>query len=518
VADLIHEKAAPHYILHARLGAGGMAVVHAGTMVTSAGKRRVAIKRLLEKNQLDEDAAERIVAEARLVFQLNHANICQVLDLGSNEEGTFIVMDLVDGLDLKSLLKDLSQNGHVLDVPIAIHVAREIAQALDYAHRRTDDEGRPLQLVHGDVAPANVLLSVEGEVKLTDFGIARALRAHAPGNELRGGTPGFMAPEASDSVTDERADIYSLGVTLYVALGGKSPRQGIDLDGLRAARSELAGELVDIIARATAERREARYGSAAEMARALSAHLARRYPDFVPSALADVVRAAKRATPAAKPELQAPAEMTLVSVAHSRGFTLARSQTVDASSAERPRTRTVDGPRTRTAHKQPARRPSWLLPALAAPPFALLGFWLVTIATKQPPPPPVIVQPKAEPAPEPAPTPTPTPAPEPAPVAASTPSAAPPTTAVRVKSQLPKKAATKAAPAAAIGFLEIDSAPWGAVYVDGKKVWDRTPVTRLPTPVGPHRVTIYSPERGTHSPPQSVRVQEGKVRVLGFLW
>src|SRR5438128_909726 len=96
----------PRYLLHEPLGAGGMAVVCRGTLVGPAGRRRVAIKRLAGSGQ-DEKARQRIIAEAKLVFQLTHANICQVFDLGTNDQGTFMVMELVDGLDLRTLLRRL---------------------------------------------------------------------------------------------------------------------------------------------------------------------------------------------------------------------------------------------------------------------------------------------------------------------------------------------------------------------------------------------------------------------------
>src|SRR5262249_28286774 len=146
-----------------------------------------------------------------------------------------------------------------LDPACAVHIAREVAQALHYAHRRTDTEGRALMLVHGDVTPRNVLLSEEGEVKLADFGIARALPATAPWSHTRGGTPGFTAPEVSSGAIDHRADIYSLGATLYCALGGTiSPT--IELAALR--KHKIPDDLIEIVARATAAAAQDRFLSA----------------------------------------------------------------------------------------------------------------------------------------------------------------------------------------------------------------------------------------------------------------
>src|SRR4029079_19609495 len=128
-----------------------MGVVHLGTMVGPAGERPIALKQLGKKHEASPEATERIVAEARLVFQLTHPNICQVLDLAINDEGTFIVMEYVDGCDLKTLLGRGAGEIAPLEVAAAVYIAREVADALDYAHRRKGDAGQALWLVHGDV-------------------------------------------------------------------------------------------------------------------------------------------------------------------------------------------------------------------------------------------------------------------------------------------------------------------------------------------------------------------------------
>jgi serine/threonine protein kinase len=277
------------YVVHQRLGAGGMGVVHLGTMISPAGRRRVAIKRLIDHGAPDAEARARMVAEAQLVFQLTHGSICQVLDLAENEQGTFIVMELVDGVDLRTLTRSLRTQGRFLDLGSALHIAREIARALDYAHRRVGEDGRRLWLVHGDVTPQNVLLSREGEVKLADFGVARARGTLAPGNQVAGGTPGFMAPETSTGGGDSRSDVYALGITLYVVLSGKSPERGLELEELERVNPAVTGQIVRIIQRATARRPEDRFASAAELEEALSIPFSRIVPPFTPSALGRLV-------------------------------------------------------------------------------------------------------------------------------------------------------------------------------------------------------------------------------------
>ncbi len=204
---VITRQGAQDVVLHDLLGRGGMAVVYRGTQVTPAGTRTVAIKRIADRGGKEE--TDRLVSEGQLVFRLNHANICQVLDLAVTAEGTFLIMEYVDGTDLARMIAHAADAGQPLDVAFAVYAARETARALDYAHRRTDDRGRALLLIHGDVTPQNILISREGEVKLSDFGIARSFGNSAPGNNLsRAGTPYFIAPEVMEAGSDRRADVY----------------------------------------------------------------------------------------------------------------------------------------------------------------------------------------------------------------------------------------------------------------------------------------------------------------------
>src|SRR5690606_25370936 len=279
----------PRYLVHQRLAAGGMGEVYLGTMMSPAGRRWVAVKRLASERLRDSEAAARLIAEARLGFQLTHANICQVLDLVVEEAGTYIIMEYVRGLDLRALLRGLRDQRRQLDAASALYVAREVARALDYAHRQTGEDGRMLHVEYGDVTPQNVLLSLEGEVKLADFGIARALGTAAPGTDVRGGTYGYMAPEILTGAFDHRADLFSLGATLHAALTGEPPAAPGATGALRA-RQDVPPDLVAVIERATAFDPRDRYLSAGEMEQALAFELARRHPGFTPSALSTVVR------------------------------------------------------------------------------------------------------------------------------------------------------------------------------------------------------------------------------------
>jgi serine/threonine-protein kinase len=499
---------APKYLLHDLLGKGGMGAVYLGTLVGPAGERKVAIKKLLAA----EDAPQ-LISEGRLVFRLTHTNICQVLDLAAGDDGVFMVMEYVEGLDLHSLLK---ARGSSLDVASAVYVAREVVRGLGYAHRRVDDAGRPLQLVHGDVTPRNILISCEGEVKLADFGIARALHTIAPGNWVVGGTPGFMAPEvASGGDADPRADLYSLGVTLYVALGGTVAK---------GERGDLRGLTIDpdlgrILERVMSTHPNDRFASASALEQELSFLLARRHPAFTPEVLGNLVRTHRSREPVAGPE----ATMTLASVMSASELTIRVKDPVAAAEPEAPAigTRPVGPPK--------ARGRGVLATGIALAAVAGIAFAIYARAPKAaasftpppsstPPPPPIHAESVAPLLP----------APEPIPAAPSivTAAAAPapkprPAPAHREKVQPVRAASAPPGPASdsrAMGYLSVEARPWGQLFVDGKKVADQTPVYRLPVASGAHRVTVFNPAKRQHSPPQNIVITPGQNGVLGFRW
>ncbi len=484
------------YTVYHQLGSGGMGVVHFGSMVTPAGTRNVAIKQLVARRE-SEEAAERMVAEARLVFQLNHANICQVLDLATSESGTFIVMEYVDGCDLHSLL-----GRQQLDVPAAVYVAREIARALDYAHRRKDADGNPLFLVHGDVTPKNILLSREGEVKLADFGIARALGTHAPGNLMVGGTPGFIAPEAQRGSLDQRSDVYALGVTLYAALGGKPST--IDLRTL--ADRSVTAELVAIVERATAASPQDRYSTASDLERALGLHIGHKFPSFSPSAIGQLVQAH-----IAQPEKFDERSLTLVSLTQIGGATTLPGR---ASSPAEP---AVFERTQRAAPKGRSKAPSvWRFAAIGASLIGLVvALTVLRLRPQQleaaravaPAPPPISVAAPSGSASDPQPPPLPT---------AETSEPKAPT---RAKHGSPRKP-VQSQPSANtdLGYLTVNADPWGAVFVDGKKMVDATPAYRMPIAAGTHRISVGSAARKQRAPERVVQIRKGELSKVGFQW
>ncbi|WP_083681796.1 serine/threonine-protein kinase [Archangium sp. Cb G35] len=208
------------YFLHERLGVGGMAEVFRATYSPEGGfEKVVAIKRILPAYAEDEDFVTLFRREAELGSLLNHPNLIQVLDVGRFKDTYFMAMEYIDGLSLRELLKSHGP----LPPEVVAYIGAELGDALDYVHRRTSSNGVPLRLVHRDVNPPNILLSRIGEVKLGDFGVARAgIHVRLTQADRVRGKLGYLAPEqARGEPFDGRADLFALGATLHEALTGQ---------------------------------------------------------------------------------------------------------------------------------------------------------------------------------------------------------------------------------------------------------------------------------------------------------
>ncbi len=269
------------YQLLELVGRGGMAeVFKAKARGVEGFEKIVVIKRILPELANNRRFVELFVQEAKLAVLLSHANIVQVFDLGREAETYFIAMEHIAGYDLARVLRRCARLGRTMGPAMAAHVAAEVAKGLDYAHRRRDVHGRPLGIVHRDVSPHNVLLSFEGEVKLTDFGIAKARTLVEPQQEAASikGKYAYMAPEqARGEPVDARADVFSLGVVLYELLAGVNPfRAASDYETLQRVRvgrapdlgevaSEVPAELAAIVSRAMASKPAARFETAGAM-------------------------------------------------------------------------------------------------------------------------------------------------------------------------------------------------------------------------------------------------------------
>jgi serine/threonine protein kinase len=197
------------------LARGGMGEVYTARIVGAHGfERPIVIKVIRTELIADERVAMMFVDEARMAAGLHHRNIVQIIDFDLFDGGAFIACELVEGCDLMDMLTELRAPPRY---DIAVAIIAEVGTGLDAAHEQTDDQGAPLHLVHRDVSPANVLLGVNGEVKVADFGIAKARSRsyHTVSGSIKGKPP-YMAPEQIlGEPLDRRADIFSLGVLLF---------------------------------------------------------------------------------------------------------------------------------------------------------------------------------------------------------------------------------------------------------------------------------------------------------------
>ncbi|MBK9519794.1 MAG: serine/threonine protein kinase [Anaeromyxobacter sp.] len=216
-------RAFGRYQLLEPIASGGMAEVWRARVAGPAGvEKEVALKLVRGEHGARSDFARMFLEEARLAARLTHANVVQVFELVEQDGRHAIAMELVRGRDLGRVVERCREVGARLGLPRALHLGVEVARALDYAHRLTEG-GRPLGLVHRDVSPPNVLVSFEGEVKLADFGIARAMSQAGltdPGTVK--GKLAYMAPEqARGEPVDARADVFSLGVVVWELCAGR---------------------------------------------------------------------------------------------------------------------------------------------------------------------------------------------------------------------------------------------------------------------------------------------------------
>ena len=218
------------YLVYEELGIGGMAHVHRAEIAGSEGFHRpVALKRMLPHVAADEDMVRAFVREARLASFLRHANVAQTLDLGKVGEIYFIAMELIEGRDLRAILKHAANTTGPMPVSVALNILNQLCDALDYAHNLCDEAGTPLGIIHRDVSPSNIIVAEGGVVKLIDFGIAKA---SAAGMQTRGGTIkgkfSYMAPEYIAGSIDARADLFGVGVIAWELLTNRPLFTGHD--------------------------------------------------------------------------------------------------------------------------------------------------------------------------------------------------------------------------------------------------------------------------------------------------
>src|SRR5262245_26827807 len=186
-------------------------------------EKLVAIKRILPNIAEDDEFITMFIDEAKIAVQLTHANIAQIYDLGKIDDSYFIALEFVWGKDLRTIFERARKRGEILPIALSCYVISRICEGLDYAHRKRDAQGDDLQIVHRDVSPQNLLVSYEGEVKIIDFGIAKAAnKASKTQAGILKGKFGYMSPEQVRGLPlDRRSDIFSVGIVLYELLTGE---------------------------------------------------------------------------------------------------------------------------------------------------------------------------------------------------------------------------------------------------------------------------------------------------------
>jgi serine/threonine protein kinase/CRP-like cAMP-binding protein len=319
------------YQLLEKIATGGMAEVFRALSSSIGGfQKLVALKRILPHLSTDAEFVSLFIDEAKLTVALNHSNIVQVFDFGRIENNYFLAMEFVEGKDMTQVLIKQSKRRRTVPIEVACYIISETLRGLEYAHTRRGRDNEPLGIVHRDVSPHNILVSYDGEVKITDFGIAKArnkVSLTRPGIVL--GKFAYMSPEqARGQDVDQRSDVYSAGIALYETLTGRRLFYSEDPSQILAKvrnpkvpapsryNQEIPGDLDALVLKALAVNRDERFASSRDFATALQQHLHQIASDFNDSHLAafmkdlfeDEVGAGKFAMAASRPAEKAATE------------------------------------------------------------------------------------------------------------------------------------------------------------------------------------------------------------------
>jgi len=276
------------YRLIEHLATGGMADIYLAEPLSGGEPdQRIVVKRIRADYRGSSEFHAMFLEEARLMALVHHDNVVQVLDRGEVDGSPFMVLQYVEGMDLRTLLVESSRLGGMLPLGIATEIVRDVARGLHAAHTATDDSGRPLRLIHRDVCPHNILLGYDGQVRITDFGIAH--EADASGEQRPGqltGRVGYLSPELCDGLSvDARSDVFSLGIVLYEASTGRRLFKGpsrietqllikqAEVPSPRTIDDEYPEALEAIVLKALARRPEDRHADAAAFADELTRFL-----------------------------------------------------------------------------------------------------------------------------------------------------------------------------------------------------------------------------------------------------
>lgn len=277
-----------HYEMVRKIAEGGMGLVYEAAQLGAGNFRKVvAVKIIREEYSAINEFQKNFIGEAKLVADLIHTNIVQTYHLGQVGGQYFMVMEFVGGVNLEQFLEQHHAKGQPVPAEIAAFIISRIARGLTYAHQKCDRDGRHLNIVHRDIGPKNIMIAYEGDVKLTDFGIAKALDLmYNEEGKVIAGKDEYLSPEqASYAVTDARADLFPLGIVLTELLLGRNIFRATDraqsrrniltmpIPNFSSLRSDIEPRLEAIIQKALQRDRDKRYQSAFEMMTDLEMYL-----------------------------------------------------------------------------------------------------------------------------------------------------------------------------------------------------------------------------------------------------
>ncbi len=284
------------YLLLEKIAAGGMAEVYLARSAAANGLNKFfAIKRILPQYSNNEDFVSMFKEEANVAINLNHSNVVSIFDFGIEKSQFYLVMDYVEGKNLRQIINELKRTNKSFSIDQALFMVKEVAAGLDHAHRCTDSKsGRPLNITHRDMSPQNIMVSFEGEVKVIDFGIAKA---ETEQEETKAGTLkgkfGYMSPEQAEGLQiDPRTDVFALGIVLWELLANDRLFTGSNeaailrkvrdcqIPSIRKVNPTVPPELERIVMKSLAKDRNVRYQTAANFHRDLNRFLNTQFPDF----------------------------------------------------------------------------------------------------------------------------------------------------------------------------------------------------------------------------------------------
>lgn len=268
------------YLIVDEIASGGMATIYRAKLIGVEGfEKEFAIKKILPFWSHQKEFIDMLVDEAKVLVPLHHNHIVQVFELSKEDDHYFIVMEYVDGFDVKTVLSRLHAQGKKLPLDLCCQIIKQICLGLEFAHTRKNKDGTTLNIVHRDISPQNILISREGDVKITDFGIAKIIgKSSETAAGVLKGKFSYMSPEqAMGADVDARTDIFALGALFYEMVFGKKCFDGRNdfeiIERVKQAEvsysEDTINPLLNILTRALARDKNERYASASEMRSAI---------------------------------------------------------------------------------------------------------------------------------------------------------------------------------------------------------------------------------------------------------